>query len=806
MESDSEEKLLAEGMEMDLSRDEYKSHLESLKEKKDQLEEERDARVQEIEEKLFELNPLSVIGNLWLRNAVTDPDTYTEYEHEGNDAITEYVTTVYLTRDFDLGEREPTEPISPKEIEEIQSQAEQIFTETVMLHGLRDVDPDDPQPPITFDELRFRLLSHQTSVRYGSYPHHIEKTLNGVLSPIDDLLEGHLGFNADEAVRMSKAIQDIAEQQLADMLDRGEEAFQQILEVMEQYEEDGTVPDDIDQEFLEQGVDIPSEERHEWASQFMIPWMSTFIGFELLFAAEDLVDEAGVDQGKAEAFLERMSIHFGDVDPQWYREPSATPPLQLQPIVRLSPEESPILEDEERYFCPVPQSILWALRNNIEAALNPSGSQEHQHLRLETASNGTWEQYEQSRSDYTEDRAIELLSGMLADATVHQNLRYRAPDQEGNINETELDGLLLLDDSLFLVEVKAGALTPPARRGAPSLEGELDEIIGKGHRQALRARHYIEDNADPTFRLDDDGTEWTLPKDEVERTFMIVVSLEDLSVFGPNLYDLNQAGMLEDDDWPWCVDLTDLEVFAELLDFPSEFIHFLKNRLNTASQGKIVAADELDWLGCYLSNGLNFEFKEADWALLDTTFTEDIDAYYMFEYGAREAPASEPEQPLPTPLREIIGEIEQSDASGFYGVTEVILDFPQQKRQQVAERILSAREKAAGEGEWAKVCVFDPESKAGAAYVALPFGSEARELQEVLASTCGMYKYMSKSDRWIGIGYVIDGSTRWVHCALHRDDPWERDDEIEKKLEEAPDAVQQERERLEDLRRGASSS
>lgn len=799
MESDSEEKIIAEGVEMDLSHDEYKSHLESLQRKKSQLENELDTRIQNLEENIFEINPLSVIANLWLRNAVIDPDTYAEYEHEGSDAYTEYVTTVYLTQDFDLGERDPVEPIRPDELEEIQSLAEQIFTERLMLHGLKDVDPDDPQPPSTFDELRFRLLTHQTGVRYDSYPHHVEQTLNGILSPVNDLLENHLGYSSSAAITMSKAIQDIAEQQLSDILETGEEAIRDILEAVEGYEDDGTIPEDFEQQFLEHGSDVPADKRREWASKFMIPWVSTFIGFELLFTASDLADEAEVDLEEAEAFLERMSIHFGDVDPRWYEEPSATPPLQLQPVVKLRPEESPIPEEEERYFCPVPQSILWALRNNIEAALNPSGSQEHQHLRLETASEGTWDRYEGSRSDYTEDRALDLLSEMMVNATVHQNLRYEAPDQEGNINETEVDGLLLLDDSLFIVEVKAGALTPPARRGAPSLKGELDEIIGKGHKQALRAREYIENNANPTFRLND-GTEWTLPKDEVERTFMLVVSLEDLSVFGPNLHDLDQAGILADDDWPWCVDLTDLEVFAEIFDSPSEFIHFLEGRLDSASQGKIVAADELDWLGCYLEKGLGFELGEADWTLLDTTFTEDIDAYFMYEYGSREVAAPKPEQPLPTPLREIIEEVEYAQSNGFYKITEVLLDFPHEVRQQMAERMFDARTAAAGEGRRSGASILNPVDDSGVTYQVLPSGSGVDELEDILVAICELRKYMSKSDRWVGIGYVIDGSNQWVHRVFYSDAPWAKNPKMDKRLEEAPESIRRQLEQFEAYR------
>lgn len=630
--AEGEASVSANGIELDMTPDEYREHLQTLAKRREQLEGEIHDDVEELETLLFNRNPLSVIGNLWFRNSITDPDNYKEYVHEGNDAFTEYVTTVYLTREFDLGEGGGVEPLRPSELEEIQDYVERIFTYTMMQHGLKDVDPENDQPPGAFDELRFRTLTHKTAVRYDAYAPHLKRTLRGILEPLDDLLGEHLGFTVDNALALSTAVQDISENGLRNLFGRARGAIEDLLAAVEEFEREGEVSESHDQEMIEYGADLDPDSRRRWAIGMMSTWASTFMGLELLFTAEELAEEAGVSIEQAEVFARRMSLHFGDVDPQWYREPSATPPLQVQPLVRLRPDENPI-EDQEAFFCPVPQSILWALRNNIEVALNPSGSQEHASLRLQTASEDTWNRYEQSRSSYTESRAAQLFLQLLPGATVRENMKYDAPDEQGEVSETELDGLVLLDDSLFLVEVKAGTLTPPARRGAPSLREELNEIIRKGHEQALRAQTYIETNDSPTFRRGD-GEEWTVPKEEVSRTFLIVVALEDLSVFGPNLYDLKQADLLADGEWPWCVSLTDLEVFAEVFDSPSEFIYFLKNRLEVASRGKIMAAGELDWLGCYLERGLDLDISGADWVQLDTAFTEGIDAYFMYEYGS----------------------------------------------------------------------------------------------------------------------------------------------------------------------------
>lgn len=772
-------------MEVDMSPEEYKEHLQSLAEKRDRLDEEIDEEVEELSSLLFERNPLSVISNLWLRNSITNPETYKEHEHDRTNAFTEYIATFYLTDTFDLGKKRGLEPLSPQAIDEIQTHAEQLFTYTLLQNGLRDVDPSDAQPPGAFDELRFQYLNQNTAVRYGAYEPHTETTLRGILNPLDDLLRENLGFTAEHAIDLSKAVQDLSEERLFDILERAHDSREEWNTAIEQFKNDGVIPEKFPRDMIEYGASLNPKQLQEWTIRISSTWAATFLGYELLFTTEDLAENAGVSVGQTRSFLNRMSLCFGEVNPQWYRQPSATPPLQLRPIVRLRPAENP-LGDHETFFCPVPQSILWSLRNNVEAALNPEGSDELASLRLPSASNETWNRYEESRSSYTEHRTIQLLSELLPTENAFQNLKYQAPDRQGNINQTELDGLILLDDTLFLIEAKAGSLTPPARRGAPSLEEELDEIIRKGHAQALRARSYIESRDTPTFRKED-GSVVTVPHEEISRTFLIVVSLEGLSVFGTNLHDLDRAGLLENDDWPWCVSLTDLEVVSELLDSPTEFIHFLKNRLDVASEGKIMAVDELDWLGCYLEGGLNFKTDDLGddigWMMLQPTFTSQIDDYYLYEYGPREKEAPKPSQPLPTPLREIISEIEERKPSGFYRMTEVILDFPHHVREEMADRMYDAREQAVSKGIRSGASFPNPMENDGVTYLVLPSGSEVEELQEKLDAFCTLRKYQMRADRWIALGYIVDGSSRWIHYSVFNDEPWEHDPELEEASE-----------------------
>ena len=47
-------------------------------------------------------------------------------------------------------------------------------------------------------------------------------------------------------------------------------------------------------------------------------------------------------------------------------------------------------------------------------------------------------------------------------------------------------------------------------------------------------------------------------------------------------------------------------IIADFLDFPSQFIHYLRRRTRLNEVAKTYAHDEIDWFGHYLNKGLYF--------------------------------------------------------------------------------------------------------------------------------------------------------------------------------------------------------
>ena len=137
----------------------------------------------------------------------------------------------------------------------------------------------------------------------------------------------------------------------------------------------------------------------------------------------------------------------------------------------------------------------------------------------------------------------------------------------------------------------------PARRGA--LQGmveDLRELVGKAYEQALRAKRYIESVDKPIFRLSD-GTLIEVPKQRIDKVFMVTITLDALDAFVTSLYQLEDLGIFTESDLPWTVSLLDLEVIADLSEFGSQFVHYLLRRYRLNQIKRVYAHDEL---GCWI--------------------------------------------------------------------------------------------------------------------------------------------------------------------------------------------------------------
>jgi hypothetical protein len=156
-------------METNRSSDEQRIMLQRLASRAEELQDSIGEQVADLEAILLQFNPLDVIAHTFMMNAVWDLETYKEYAHEGNDAFTEYVGLLCLTRPFEAFADRPAEPISGVVLKDIQDRVKRLFSDTMFHLRVKGIDPEADTAWDNLAELRFRALSHSLFVRYPAY-------------------------------------------------------------------------------------------------------------------------------------------------------------------------------------------------------------------------------------------------------------------------------------------------------------------------------------------------------------------------------------------------------------------------------------------------------------------------------------------------------------------------------------------------------------------------------------------------------------------------------------------------------------
>jgi len=152
--------------------------------------------------------------------------------------------------------------------------------------------------------------------------------------------------------------------------------------------------------------------------------------------------------------------------------------------------------------------------------------------------------------------------------------------------------------------------------------------------------------------------------------------LDQLTEFAARAENLNELGVNVGSSPVWTVSVDDLRVFADVIDSPLIFCHFLEQRAKAFLSPALQTDDELDHLALYLSH--NHYSTYAEDFEFDTPvhwhgYREGLDRYFSAKVGGD--PSDVPSQPIPTRLREIIDVLAQSNASGRCKVATWILDM-----------------------------------------------------------------------------------------------------------------------------------
>jgi hypothetical protein len=275
---------------------------------------------------------------------------------------------------------------------------------------------------------------------------------------------------------------------------------------------------------------------------------------------------------------------------------------------------------------------------------------------------------------------------VLPAAQVYDGLKYSVTE-EAVSKKVELDALVLFDRYAFLIECKAGTFGPSGRRGGSRMVEDLKKLVADPHRQAVRARRYIWETEKPFF-TSVTGVQVYVDKNQFTELVCVTVHLEQLDVFTATLARTEGLGIFDSKELAWAVYLPDLRVVSEMIQLPSQFLHYLRWRLQLNRFPGIHSSDELSWLGYYFAEGPKALEIPTGYQMIDILpdYVHRFDRHYHTVDNSGQEPAVRPSSGLSSKVSELLAAVEFTRRYGYTRVTEAILDlaFPDRAKLENA--------------------------------------------------------------------------------------------------------------------------
>lgn len=638
-----------------------------------------------------------ILATLLTRFGLTDPTTYVESEADGGEHFSEYVASlVAAIPASELG----TDPLIEGEFSTVLTDLKELF-KAAQTSAEMSVDPDDKAQLAGF---RMQLVLKHLYVRGDSYPAQHTDLFREFVTPHADFLQSAHGFSALELIDTLDAI----EKQFDDRIKRSFGATR----------------------LLQLAIEAASSE--EEAREKLSP--EELAEISAVFATsptEFLRIDAG-DPGVSVAVLEKLACTPGE------NSKFLTGPFGGFPMNDSLVAAKPLLKLDGMYICPSPIILFRSYFNVATRLLDQAPYRER---------------FQAKRGRLLEDVSVRHLSQILKGANVHRSLYYTASDGR----RCETDAIILFDRHVFVVEAKAGGLSPATRRGAPlKIQSDFTKLIGDAFEQGARVRDYILTRELARFEDEHGNLLLELLRTEIDEVYVVNPTLTVVDPIGAQLGAARELGLLDDGDvWPWCVFINDLRIISELVHSPAEFTLYLRRRLKL-NQTPMAPHDELDLFCKFFSDGLYFEKREFDGLgrVVPHAFSDILDRWYIGRLHG--ATVDKPTFPLPPQVRSLTDAIEGTTSGRRTTAARTLMEFGSEALDQFEAFLLRYKRGVLAVDEHHDLSFFSRDLKIGITIHVSRLG----RLENAAVAHGRKRRHMSGAPEWLVIAYSPDSG----HC------------------------------------------
>lgn len=383
-----------------------------------------------------------------------------------------------------------------------------------------------------------------------------------------------------------------------------------------------------------------------------------------------------------------------------------------------------------------------------------------------------------NRGAFTERFVEARLSAVFNSDNVHGNVKIF----RGNVLVSEIDVLVLFGDRAIVVQCKAKRLTLEARKGNDNqLRADFRKSVQEAYDQGLVCSRSLKD---PGLRfVAKDGTVIKVP------TLREIYVLCAVSDHYPALAVQAQEFLIyEQDEFiqaPLVTDVFLIDVLAEMLSSPLQFLSYLNRRVNYAE--RINSANETAILGYHLSQNLWLD-DNMDMVMVAEEYSISLDTA-MTVRREKIVGNGTPEGILTrskgTLVEKILKVIEHQQQPALIDLGFMLLTLSGSALDDLDHGLgeISAKTRSDGQPHDFTM-VFDTLDSGLTVHCNRWPNAVAANM---LAEHCGRRKYAQKAASWFGL--VVRADDGLPKFGFHLRFPWEHDpelDEVTKEMAKAP--------------------
>lgn len=726
----------------------FEKHLEYVRSQRPELKKEIDAQIQELLKIIEENDPFELLASISYKNCFTDPEQYRESAHQGKECHVEFALSIITAHNrHGLGKHATEEAV--KRFDELISS---IFNNALWFFA---TEASEKKRDLVEEEFRYRSIMRYVFMRGDSFPEHHLDLIKDLFKPHDGFLKRHYEFSTDEVIAGIQEIENQVVTKCNNLL-QGMHNLKEVYESSKKFVDEKGIENFLTmEECFDEFRSLPEIQMRQKELE------------GIKEALDEISFEIEPSGAATQELLGLLSMSFGDNKDFLQFEKAPGWPTNDSIIY-----EKSLIKHKGKYYSFMPQLLFRNLGGILEQRIR---QKDDEYLRTT---------YQSKRADILERKALEYFKKLLPGSAVYGKVYYEI-EENGQRNRFESDGIILYDNNLFILEAKAGALSTSARRGSlERMKKDVSALIDSAYSQALRTKKYIEMAEKPRFEYEDRSEALIIQdKKKVENIFLVNVTLESLGDLAIRLNSLKHLKLIQGKEWPWSVFINDLRVIAEIVESPSQFLTFLKRRIQANEFPQFDLADELDFLMFYLREGLYLDKinKKEDSTFTLHAYTEELDRYYDYLAG-RVSSGDKPTLRTAAEFKEMIRNIEALGKPGFTSVTTTLLDFSGETHKDILNALNRIKEFSLQDGKAHDATFYFKGSKLGVTFFVGP-NSGPKETEK-MEHHCRLKMYQTRYENWIAVAIDSAGEITSPYDFLMFRNQWKFDEELEQEFKE----------------------